>query len=1248
MALCDNIKIETPFIIYGRNYTGQFVSRIYVTDEIESLTLGNTNGLFSLDVIDGIYYLSLYRCALINVQACECPVINDLSLTVKGVNGEVEYCNFPIYTVIPGHVQNAATEANTFGKQLVLDFNMLPVLDAAGRTSCDKDFDPSSVDMSDLLAYFHVLFENEGEKSVAEHASFETRFCQMFYQSIKIPSRYKIKEMFSPGDVLTIKYKVGVDEFGNDIYYVIDKSAIYKDGQKITGPIVVKYVQNDNTLTLERPVDTDATDTRKFTTKVVPNGSYYDYIEVGKSMVQGTFDTLSPIYIMSKGNIKGKAKFYVDGTAVGTFGKDVSGNVTVDGVEYKVWKVFFDSTVRLTLDSNIGLKSPSGEQFTTLLMDGNVVISQRIEDIGLLKFPIDQCHNDFIVEGTSTSCTELQMFDGVSTANVPVYELDLEQNQIRINLMQGMFPTDERGREICGKSKIVLSGKPCGEEQPSYRVDFPIIRYVYDGSKFDGKYTTGANCIYTSDVVLNTDDDPSNVNTPMSTYGKDMYVKLRDPKSCCAMRYLSVKVKYNEYLESKYGELTLNGIKLQENDLVWLTSQFTTYPNGLSPCGPNPSSDDDTAVSENGLWVVKKTAWEYYGEVTEDTFIDLGARVTETVSASIDTNVGRKYGNYWLGNVNLKSGMIVNLQNQADGQDGLYRIMCGEWKYLGKAGPYSGNTVDMSNDIVTYNDINFCKCGIYHIWYYYLNGSCVLNTATRTVKVVGKCGEKDGTLVPGKRIRITDYQVKTEVDKELMPGSSGDPLIDECARVVESFDKQYRFDLEDVVDCDSCIEDAIFPNCNEGSLCDHEYAAFSKGENGKYSSADGTGFSMVFWQASMDDDRVDYWTMYALVGRTSKNPKEYVAYRLQQVGAATVEMVDVTDWFELLPVSYDDGVNTYFRPIPIKTANVATGTITFDVPADGFVDDVQVGDVLNVSNGNQMEAKMRARVTRIDNGEATADISLPAGFNASEYYVEVYRHQMVGYGIEISDPSWVFSGSADYPLTMKSQSDRKHYTLTVPASSPLTVGATYYAYSTKGQIRPIPFTITIAEQDEKSITYDALLSHEVPTYDVVSRHIEDGELVETVEKKPYPIRVSVGNSLTWRTIDENWVIKSNTTKIRIPKSYDFRFYNTPISVQEFVDLYNMMKPQCVYPVDGEIIITDDDNDDVTEYWIKDLAHIGPDEGEVECGSESVPYVILLDDIVNPPVVCDEPDPEGSQKKYVAVATDGYLNPAYED
>lgn len=1241
MALCEEIKenkeikIETPFIIFGRNYTGQFISRIYVSKNISKLKLADENGLFELkqDETGAWYNLFLNRCVLINVHACTCPVVNDLELHV---NDSDEICTYPIYTVILGHVENAATEANTFGKQFVLDFNMLPVLDAEGRTSCDDGFDPSSVKLEDFLAYFHVLFENEGEKSVAEHSSFETRFCQMFYQSIKIQPRYKIKEMFSPGDVLTLKYKVGVDEYGNDIYYVIDKSAIYKDGEKIPDAIKVKYVQNDNTLTLERPVDTDATDDRKFTTQVIPNGSYYDYIEVGKSMVQETFDSLSHLYILSKGNIKGKAKFYVDGVAVGTFGKTVAGNVRVDGVEYKVWKVNFDSTVRLTLESVIGLKSPSGEQFTTLLMDGSVVIGQNIEEIGLLKFPIDQCHNDFIVEGSSTSCTELQLYDGTSNANVPVYELDLENNQIRITLMQGMFPTDELGREVCGKSKIVISGKRCGEDHPSYRVDFPVIRYVYDGSKYDGKYTTGANCIYTSPITLNTDDDPGNVNTPAKNYGKDMYVKLRSPESCCTMRYLSVKLKYNEYLQYKHGELTLNGIKLQENDLVWLTSQFIK------------ESEDGKSINENGLWIVKKGDWEYYGDVTEDMFIDLGARVTETVSATIDSNVGRRYGNYWLGNANLKSGMVVNLQNQDDGQNGLYRITCGEWKYLGEAGPYSGNTIDMSNDIVTYNDINFCKCGIYHIWYYYLNGSCVLNTATRTVKVVGKCGQKDGTLVPGKRIRITDYQIKTEVDKDLMPGSSGDPLVDECVKDVESFDKKYRFDVEDVVQGD-CIQDAIYPNCNEGALCDHEYAAFSKGEDDKYNSSDASGFSMVFWQATMDDDRVDYWTMYALVGRTSKNPKEYVAYRLQQVGTATEEMVTVSDWFELLPVSYDDGENAYFRQVPISTANVQMATITFDVPTDGFVDDVQVGDVLNVSNGNAMVEKMHAKVTSIVGGVAHADITLPAEFDPSEYYVEIYRHSMVGYDIEISDPSWVFSGNADYKLTMKYPESENYedYELTIPTyvvgEYEIKENTTYYAYSNRGNIRPIGFQLTALKEEDGYITYDAKMEHPVPTYEVVTRHVDDGELVVEKEQTPYPIRVTFGNALTWRTIDESWSIKSNTTRIKIPKSYDFRFYNTPISVQEFVDLYNATKPQCIYtPVDGLLILTDDDHPEVKDYWIKDLSDM-----------DELPYVILLDSVVGtsavyPDVVDKEPDPEGSHTKYVAIAADGYLNPSYEN
>jgi hypothetical protein len=168
------------------------------------------------------------------------------------------------------------------------------------------------------------------------------------------------------------------------------------------------------------------------------------------------------------------------------------------------------------------------------------------------------------------------------------------------------------------------------------------------------------------------------------------------------------------------------------------------------------------------------------------------------------------------------------------------------------------------------------------------------------------------------------------------------------------------------------------------------------------------------------------------------------------------------------------------------------------------------------------------------------------------------------------------------------------------------------------------------------------MEHPVPTYEVVTRRVENGELVEVVEQKPYPIRVTFGNALTWRTIDESWSIKSNTTKIKIPKSYDFRFYNAPISVQEFVDLYNATKPQCIYPVDGVLILTDDGDPNITDYWIKDLNDM-----------DDLPYVILLDSVVGtsavyPDVVENEPDPEGSKTKYVAIAADGYLNPAYED
>ena len=97
-------------------------------------------------------------------------------------------------------------------------------------------------------------------------------------------------------------------------------------------------------------------------------------------------------------------------------------------------------------------------------------------------------------------------------------------------------------------------------------------------------------------------------------------------------------------------------------------------------------------------------------------------------------------------------------------------------------------------------------------------------------------------------------------------------------------------------------------------------------------------------------------------------------------------------------------------------------------------------------------------------------------------------------------------------------------------------------------------------------------------------------------------------------------------------------------MQEFVDLYNATKPQCIYsPVDGVLILADDDDDpETTDYWIKDLSDM-----------DKLPSVILLDSAIGtsavyPDVVDKEPDPEGSHTKYVAIAADGYLNPSYEN
>ena len=1070
---CDSIKISNPFIIYGKNYTGQVISTIVTVDgstvELDSSVAGSE--LFSISYLSDAdcYVIKLNKCALINASLCGCPS-NNLYLIVKDASGNETKCVEPIYTVIPGYLKNAVSQAGTFGSSanMTLNFNMLPIMDSSGNTPCEVGYDADTAALDS--GSFHVMIQRNSEKTSAEGSSFDTRFCQMILNSIKLLPKYSADEMFSVGDELTLKFKTGVDSYGNDVYISVSKTIAA--GYTSSIPIKVIHVQKDNTLTLNAPVNL------------------------------------------------------------------------------------------------------SGTPLT-----------------------IDRCNNEFIVEVNRARCTEVIPYGSSdSYASSPTYKVS--GNQITITPYAGVYPLDASGNEICGTSHLVISGNGCDgadtEHGPNFSISFPIIRYVYDGSYVDGKYTSGTQCIYSTPITLNYDTTDSTGNYDSNgIYGADMYVKLKSSDSCCNMRYISVITKYNEHLDYRHGLMTLNGISLLDGDIVWLASQYS-----------KTSDDGGDVADENGLWTVRANAdWEYRSEVTADTFIDLGARVTDTVSLMADDTVGRKYGNYWYGSTYLKSGMIINLQNQGDGtKNGLYRVECGDWEYLGESGPYSGTSIDSSRSIVTYNDIDFCTCGIYHIWYYYLNESCTLNRASRTVKIVGKCGARDGSLVPGKQIKITDYYIKTEVDSELMPGKIGNSLMDSCVKVTDTFDSQYRFDIEDI--SEKCTSGLVFPDCSEGTVCDHTYKAFANSEDSKYSSSDYSGFSLVFWKAEMDESGiVGSWTMYGLVADLSKAKKTYAAYRLRQIGYANTDMVDVTDWFT---ASSETAVSLY-------SVSVSAKYVTFIYPESPVLDSISIGDSINISDEKTISTVLTGKVERItidSSGKMiTVAVDIPGDFDYSGAKALLYKHDFIVDGMIISDPSWVFSGSDTYMIKVD-QTTALTGTMKAGAIPESSEYGKYYAYSDSDWIRPIPMIVDASGN-------------------VTFQHMA---LSSASEKLAY-VKVTVGNDLKWDNISESWNVKSNTTSIYIPLSYDFRFYSTAISVDEFADIYNSSTNQCVYPMDGEFVIADDDYPSITEYTVQALTQ----DGHV--------YVVSDDSEVTDDTGVS--NPVSGTDYYEGVASDAYLSESYQ-
>lgn len=156
--------------------------------------------------------------------------------------------------------------------------------------------------------------------------------------------------------------------------------------------------------------------------------------------------------------------------------------------------------------------------------------------------------------------------------------------------------------------------------------------------------------------------------------------------------YEQVYLMYEENFDYQHGgEIKLNNINLIDNDKVWLSNQ--------------------SIITENGIYYVRAVSstnpngeWEFYREINDNVFIDLGVRAYDIV-------------------------------------DG-----------------------DISRQIITDQNINFNTVGFYTINYYILNSQCVISQTKRKLKII-YC---NASIVPTDSLIISDYLIKTEIDTSVL------------------------------------------------------------------------------------------------------------------------------------------------------------------------------------------------------------------------------------------------------------------------------------------------------------------------------------------------------------------------------------------------------------------------------------------------------------------------------------------------
>ena len=445
-----------------------------------------------------------------------------------------------------------------------------------------------------------------------------------------------------------------------------------------------------------------------------------------------------------------------------------------------------------------------------------------------------------------------------------------------------------------------------GDPKMALENNVGLIRYKFDADNAGEQkkasagavVSTNRQCFYTSEIEMVYDPKDSSGNAAQAggaggTYGKTMYVKLpASGEGCDKIRYVHVKVKYDDYLPVQSGEMTLNGVKVTDGDVVWLAGQT-----------------DGT----EGLWVVREGDWEGLADIWNpdeeggepydpclnperhplpvdgNVFVDLGARVKGSVDVRCGDDVPVKYGTQRVCGRTVVPGDRVLLANQADGKDGLWEVTCTDWIYLGAVADDGTTEYDASDDILYQNDIDFCTCTrddrrtVYNIEYYYLNAGCYLAKSVRKVKLI--CAG-NGSLVPNNRVVITDYSITAGSDASLIVDTgltAGDPVAEDCTRPADTFARDNsRGTVEVAQGCGELGDRIVSPVCTEICDCPRFYGLQRGFDPGTLKA----GFSMVFWQLGEGG-----WHFFAYCASRAGGT-EYYVYHLKTCGKATVRMVD--------------------------------------------------------------------------------------------------------------------------------------------------------------------------------------------------------------------------------------------------------------------------------------------------------------------------------------------------------------------